>query len=185
LLGYEESEWVGCPGEIIFTPEDRAVGEPQKELEAAQAHGEAAHVRWHLRKDGSRIFADGMMPCLRDGGRHLGFAKIMKDATDRQVAQESLNAILESISDAFYAVDSELRFTSVKGSVGPPSPGTHWPALLDRIPRRSGTESYGMHLRCMTEREPVRVDTISPITGRRVGVSLYPGEAGRTAVLFP
>src|SRR4051812_47381068 len=95
LLGYEESEWVGRPGDVIFTPEDRASGEPQKELDAALAHGEAADVRWHLRKDGSAIFVDGLMHCLREGGRDLGFAKIMKDATDRQVAQERLQAILE------------------------------------------------------------------------------------------
>ena len=37
LLGYEESEWVGRPGAIIFTPEDRSAGEPHKELEAAGA----------------------------------------------------------------------------------------------------------------------------------------------------
>src|SRR6185369_15540430 len=68
LLGYEESEWVGRAGDIIFTPEDRSSGEPRKELEAARAHGEAGDVRWHLRKDGSRIFADGLMHCLREGG---------------------------------------------------------------------------------------------------------------------
>jgi len=188
LLGYEESEWVGRPGAIIFTPEDRSAGEPHKELEAARAHGEAGDVRWHLRKDGSRVFADGLMHCLREGGRDLGFAKIMKDATDRQVAQERLQAILESISDAFYAVDSDFRFTYVNRKAeevwGRPRQeliGRHY---WTEFPAAVGTESHRMHLRCMAQRKPVRFEAVSPIIGRRVGVSIYPEEQGGLSCYF-
>ena len=36
----------------------------------------------------------------------------------------------------------------------------------------------------MTEREPVRFDTVSPMTGRRVGVSLYPEKQGGLSCYF-
>ena len=112
LLGYSESEWIGKPGAIIFTPEDRERGEVDKEMAQAKANGSAADLRWHLRKDGSRIFADGILQALRAAdGSLVGFAKIFTDATDRQVAHEAVQHILESIGDAFFAIDASYRCT--------------------------------------------------------------------------
>ena len=39
LLGYPEAAWVGQPASRIFTPEDQANGEPEKELEQAVRDG--------------------------------------------------------------------------------------------------------------------------------------------------
>lgn len=96
LLGYPEHDWIGQPASIIFTPEDIAAGEDRKELTAAADKGHTEDVRWHVKRDGSRIFVNGLMQALREeNGSLLGFAKFLKDATERQLSLEALNASRE------------------------------------------------------------------------------------------
>jgi PAS domain S-box-containing protein len=91
--GYGEEEFVGQNAAMIFTPEDRAKGEPEKEIETARREGRALDERWHLRKNGERFFANGVLTALRDERGHLtGFAKIMRDMTDRKRMEEELQA---------------------------------------------------------------------------------------------
>jgi PAS domain S-box-containing protein len=91
LLGYSEDEWVGEHAAIIFTPEDRELGAHLMEMETALREGRAEDKRWHLRKDGSRFWADGLLMLLRDGaGRPKGFAKILRDNTEAKLTEERL-----------------------------------------------------------------------------------------------
>jgi PAS domain S-box-containing protein len=55
ILGWAAEEAIGCNGEMIFTPEDRARGEVEGEIARALTHGRAEDERWHLRKNGSRF----------------------------------------------------------------------------------------------------------------------------------
>ena len=83
LLGYTEREIVGLSSESLFTPEDAALGEALKELQTARIHGRAENERWHLRKDGSRFLASGVLTLVRDEtGSIRGFAKVMRDITE-------------------------------------------------------------------------------------------------------
>jgi hypothetical protein len=62
----------------------------------------AAEVRWHVKKNGSRLFVDGFMLALKDSDRHLlGFARVMNDA-ERQFAEEDLRAHQERLTLADY-----------------------------------------------------------------------------------
>ena len=84
ILGWTEEEVLGRPADLIFTPEDRAVGVPAEEIARAATEGKALDLRWHLRKDGSHFFADGIMESLRDeDGTLRGFAKVLRDATEQ------------------------------------------------------------------------------------------------------
>lgn len=89
LLGYAEPEILGRSVDVVFTPEDRAMGLPDAERTTAAAAGKAPDERWHLRKDGSRFWASGLLMPLADGN---GFVKIVRDLTDNRVAQEQLEA---------------------------------------------------------------------------------------------
>jgi PAS domain S-box-containing protein len=93
ITGYCPEEILGQSGALLFTPEDRERGVPERELEQAAAEGRAEDERWHQRKDGSRFFASGVMVALREGGLH-GFAKVMRDITDRHAAALSREARL-------------------------------------------------------------------------------------------
>jgi PAS domain S-box-containing protein len=114
LLGYTETEIVGQPGDIIFTPEDRAAGVSEIEMQTARAHGCAEDKRWHRRKDGSRFWANGMlMPLKNKDGTLRGFAKVLRDDTAQKLAEENLEQILSSITDSFYRFDRNFRYTYV------------------------------------------------------------------------
>src|SRR5688572_16939234 len=91
LLGYAEDEWVGRHASDIFTPEDREAGAPAWEMETALREGRAEDRRWHVRRDGSRFWADGMLMLLRDPeGVPRGFAKILRDNTEALLTDERL-----------------------------------------------------------------------------------------------
>ena len=91
LLGYSEEEWVGAHASIIFTPEDRQRGAHLSEMGTALREGRAEDKRWHLRRDGSRFWADGFLMLLRDGrGEARGFAKILRDDTEARLTEERL-----------------------------------------------------------------------------------------------
>src|SRR5215207_6778631 len=61
LFGYGEGEILGEDGSVLFTPEDRRSGAPERELEKARTEGRAEDKRWHMRKDGSRFWASGFV----------------------------------------------------------------------------------------------------------------------------
>ena len=91
LLGYKEAEILGKPASSIFTPEDVAAGEVSHEMETARERGSSENERWHVRKDGSRFYASGTVTSVREvGGSLRGFAKIMRDSTERMKAEERL-----------------------------------------------------------------------------------------------
>jgi PAS domain S-box-containing protein len=91
VLGYKESEFVGLDVGRLFPPQDREAGVPGRELLTAADRGSASDDRWMVRKNGGRFFASGTTSAVRDdGGRLLGFTKVMRDVTDRKRAQEAL-----------------------------------------------------------------------------------------------
>ena len=92
LLGYTEQEIMGQPFERIFTPATVAAGSPQTEMETARRSGTSLDERWHVRKDGSLFFANGVLTAIRDSSGQLrGFSKIMRDITESHEAEIRLN----------------------------------------------------------------------------------------------
>ncbi len=96
ILGFAPAEIVGRNFAEFFTPEDRAAGMPQEELRRAAAEGRADDDRWHVRKDGTRFFASGVVTALRDG-RFSGFLKILRDTTGRKREEESLKRSIDRL----------------------------------------------------------------------------------------
>jgi two-component sensor histidine kinase len=57
-------------------------------MENARSSGTSLDERWHVRKDGSLFFANGVLTAIRDSdGRLRGFSKIMRDITDSHRAE--------------------------------------------------------------------------------------------------
>ncbi|MFC5510023.1 PAS domain S-box protein [Massilia jejuensis] len=125
VTGWTAREALGQSADIIFTPDDRAAGRPDEEAARARATGRSEDRRWHVRKDGGRFFADGMMIALREQGQLRGYAKIMRDATAEHEAAEQLAAseralhesterfarLLESSGDGIVGLDADGRCT--------------------------------------------------------------------------
>jgi two-component system, chemotaxis family, CheB/CheR fusion protein len=89
MFSYDSGEAIGQAFGILFTPEDRAAGVPAQELAVARAQGRADDERWHVRKDGSRIYCSGVTTPLGDTDAG-GFAKIARDLTVSREAQRHL-----------------------------------------------------------------------------------------------
>ncbi len=108
ILGWTEREMCGRPCDTFFTPEDCAAGVPAREMQAALATGRGTDERWHLRRDGSRFWANGeMMPLLGDDGAAQGFLKIFRDRTAQH---EAGTALKEAVS--------RLRRAQEAGGIG-------------------------------------------------------------------
>lgn len=119
IFGFAGEEIVGRHGSILFVPEDVFRGEPEREIKFAAETGRAQDSRWHLRKDGSRFWADGVMVGLRDrAGALLGLAKIVRDDSGGKQAEKLLtyqlnlaDAIASNAAEALFLMDSEGRTT--------------------------------------------------------------------------
>jgi PAS domain S-box-containing protein len=100
ITGYSEADVLGQPLDILFTPEQIAEGAPARELQVARDTGRAEDERWHLRKDGGRFFALGIVVPLRTtDGTLVGFGKILRDRTDIKETQETLKKRTERLEE--------------------------------------------------------------------------------------
>ena len=110
ILGYKEAEILGQPYSIIFSPQEIVNRQPEHELEIARDKGRSEDERWHVRKDGSRLWASGVVTPLWNGAGELrGYAKVMRDITDRKKAEVDL-AEANQRKDEFLAILAhELR----------------------------------------------------------------------------
>ncbi len=97
LLGYEEQEIVGRDGSILFIPEDIERGVPEQEIEKALDRGRAENERWHVRNDGTRFWASGLLMPMRDGGGAVGLLKIMRDTTEQKRTEQELEVSRERL----------------------------------------------------------------------------------------
>ena len=91
IKGYSAREIVGQHFCRFYTPEDQERAEPKRALETALREGKYEREAWRVRKDGSLFFAHVVLdPIFDERGRHIGFAKVTRDITEKVRAQEEL-----------------------------------------------------------------------------------------------
>lgn len=122
IFGYTDKEMTGTTLDAIFTREDRADRRPAREREIALEQGRAEDERWHLAKDGTRLYCSGFLSRIDVPG-FRGFAKIVHNTTERklseakreetlakEIASRSESEKLSRLKDEFIAVLShELK----------------------------------------------------------------------------
>lgn len=121
LKGYDEGEVVGRHFSLFYPEHKRAERWPEKELEFARRDGRFEDEGWRIRKDGSRFWANVVITALSDGhGRHRGFAKVMRDLTQRRrhedllrQSEERFRLMVEGVRDyAIFMLDPDGRIAS-------------------------------------------------------------------------
>ncbi len=91
IFGYMAADVIGKPAAIIFTPEDRAALIPEQEFTTARQYGSASDERWHIRENGERFYASGIMAAMYDENETItGFTKIARDMTEQKHAEQLL-----------------------------------------------------------------------------------------------
>lgn len=114
ILGYTEDEIIGQDAARLFTREDRRNLIPEKELETAATAGRAEDERWHLRRDGSRFWASGVVTPVRDqSGKLIGFSKVMRDMTERNKLTDERDRFFALSMDMLSIVHLDGRFQRV------------------------------------------------------------------------
>jgi PAS domain S-box-containing protein len=196
IKGYEAEEIVGEHFSVFYTEEDVGRGHPEEELRIARAEGSYEEEGIRVRKDGSTFWANVLITALRDEeGSLRGFAKITRDITERKeaeerervlaeerAARERATDILESISDAFYAVDRQWCFTYVNGKAeelwGRSREDLLGKNVWEEFPEALGSESHRQIERAMEEGTTTEFETESPVLGAWVAVRAYPSREG-------
>ena len=101
IMGYTTKEVVGKHFAIFFRPDERRTGEPNRALEQAIQRGKHEVEGWRVRKNGAPFFVTGLISSIHDdAGNILGFANVLRDATERRDAQEKLVEAREQLAMA-------------------------------------------------------------------------------------
>ena len=90
IKGYHSQEIIGQHFSRFYPEDDVRAGKCDMELEIAAAEGRFEDEGWRVRKDGSRFWANVVITALFSSatGKHVGFAKVTRDLTERRAAEE-------------------------------------------------------------------------------------------------
>ena len=113
IKGYRAEEIIGQHFSRFYTEQDRANGVPQRALATALREGRCELEGWRVRKNGEHFWGSVVIdPIHDDAGALVGFAKITRDETERQVAKEKAaesaelaRAIIDTALEAFVQID--------------------------------------------------------------------------------
>ncbi|MDR6860520.1 PAS domain S-box protein [Variovorax guangxiensis] len=101
IKGYAAHEILGQHFSRFYTPEDRQRGVPAHALQVALSEKKYESEAWRVRKDGSRFWASVVIdPLYDEQGKHIGFAKITRDITDRKRAQDEMDRARDALAQA-------------------------------------------------------------------------------------
>ena len=152
--GYSADEVIGRHFQMFFTDEDRAADAPNRILRVAARDGRFEAEGWRIRKDGSRFWAHAVVDAIRSPeGDLLGYAKVVRDITDRKAAEADLRAseerfrlLVQGVKDcAIYMLDKEGFVSNwnsgaehIKGYSAPEIIGQHFSRFYTEPDRAAG-----------------------------------------------
>ncbi|MBI4040317.1 MAG: PAS domain S-box protein [Deltaproteobacteria bacterium] len=97
ISGYSRDEIVGKHFSIFLTPESIEKEDAQKYLETAIETGRTENEGWHLRKDGSLLWATIILARVNDDhGNLIGFSKIIRDLTERKKWEDRQKFLMDA-----------------------------------------------------------------------------------------
>jgi PAS domain S-box-containing protein len=100
IMGFSKEEILGqfCARLIPREPSQCVTAE--EELKIARTQGRFEDEGWRLRKDHSRFWASVLItPIYRENGELLGYAKVVRDLTERKRAEEELRRVADDLRE--------------------------------------------------------------------------------------
>lgn len=166
--GYSADRIIGKHFACFYTDEDRLDGRPEKDLMTARAEGRFETEGWRVREDGALFWASVVIdPVRTDDGNLIGYAKVMRDLTERQRdkhrlrhSEEQFRRLVQSVEDyAIFMLDTQGLVSS-------------WNSGAQRIKGYTDHEIIGQHFSTFytlddrAQRQPERALRVAAETGR-------------------
>ena len=190
LLGYEPEDLIGRTAYDFFHPDDLASIKETHSL--VQKLPDTRTVSYRIRrKDGSYTWFEtnsrsvpeddtGEAPEILAVSRDVSRRKRVEDELQR--SNERIADILESVSDAFFALDHQQRFTFVSRRaerfLGRKREELIGTGVLDVFPEAAGTRFYEESRKAAETRKPTRFEALYPPFGAWFEVRVYPSKDG-------
>lgn len=195
LFLFSATEAVGKPITQIIPPDKR---DEYRVLEQEVLQGRPVQgvETERVRKDGVRIFVSKTMSPIRDAnGKLIGLSISYRDNAEKKRSEaaiarshEQLVDALESMGDAFFALDREWRITRVNSNQERVSQtkraDTIGKVFWDLWPTTRNTSYWAHYHRVMEQRIPVRFEEYHAPLDVWTEVDAYPTKDGGIAVFF-
>jgi diguanylate cyclase (GGDEF)-like protein/PAS domain S-box-containing protein len=190
VSGYELADVLGRNARFLQDG-DRSQPELVELRAAVDAGTDHTCTLRNYRKDGSLFWSCMHVFPVRHGGVIVNFAAFLEDVSVARRAQsevanarERLSGVLESISDGFFSLDRDWRFTYVN------SRAAAWMArkpedllgrdILAEFPEVAGTPFHEMYLRALERQEQASCESYYEPLQRWLEARAYPSKDGLT-----
>ncbi len=172
-MGYSAVEIIGQHFSAFYRQGDRASGLPELALKTAVTQGRFEAEGWRVRKDGTEYWTHVVIDPVRGAdGSVVGFAKITRDLTERQSAQQALKSSEEQFRILVQSVaDYAIYMLDTKGFV------TSWNLGAERIKGYKADEILGEHF----SRFYLEADRKAGLPGESLAIAAKDGRFEREA----
>jgi PAS domain S-box-containing protein len=193
MFGWTAEEAIGRAVYEVL-PQDYSDEQQADELRELTETGQWRGERVWFAKDGRPVAAEGLTAAVRgDGGDTTGYICIMRDVGERNRAEQAIRdyerqtaTILESVTDAFYALDRDWRLTYVNEKTVEfasqlaerelTRDDVLGETLWTLLPRTVGSPLEDHYRRAMREQEPVAFEYQYPDSEPWFEVRAHPSE---------
>ncbi|MEI6045887.1 MAG: PAS domain S-box protein [Chloroflexota bacterium] len=189
IYGYSAEEVIGRSVSLLESP--TRPDEVSLLLERIKRGEHVSHYETvRRRKDGTDINVSLTISPIKDkAGTIIAASTIARDITERKQSQQALEEskrhihnILESISDAFYALDADARFTYVNNEAEKLWGISHeelvGKVIWEVFPQMLDLPPYHSLNRALTEQVQVEFEIYSAYIHQWVDVKVYPANGG-------
>ncbi len=108
ITGYAADEIIGRHFSCFFPAEDVVAGKPAHELKIAAAEGHFEEEGRRVRKDGSHFWANVVIsPTRREDGELAGFAKLVRDTSERRRMEDRFRQVVEAAPNAMVMINRQ------------------------------------------------------------------------------
>jgi PAS domain S-box-containing protein len=113
INGYTAQEIIGKHFSTLYPTEDVVGGKTDRQLEEVAVTGRSEDEFWHVRKDGTRFWANAVITAILDhDGVLIGFGNITRDMSERKQFIDELQEARDAAEQANRAKDEFLSHMS-------------------------------------------------------------------------